>query len=135
MLQDTLYLHLKKEVYGQNGLFSSGVTGTNAATVLAALGNEVRFYKNNVMYTDAAYIKHFGEAYTPIVETTVTSPQSYLGRYGVVRNNWYELNVTKVGIGSPVIPDDDGNLDEEEAYMNVQINVLSWAKRSQDVDL
>lgn len=133
-LDDGVIFDSAEKLYGQNGLFSNGVTETNAAAVLAALGNEVRFYKNNVMYTDAAYIKHFGEAYTPIVET-VTSPQSYLGRYGVVRNNWYELNVTKVGIGSPVIPDDDGNLDEKEAYMNVQINVLSWAKRTQDVDL
>ena len=123
------------DLYGDDGLFSSGVDENNAVIVLDALGGEVRYYKNNVMYTDAAYIKHFGETYTPIVEAGLTDHQSYLGRYGVVRNNWYELNVTKVGIGSPVIPDEPGNLDEEEAYMNVQINILSWAKRSQDVDL
>lgn len=122
------------ELYGDNGLFATGVDSKNAQTILELLGEEVRFYKNNVMYTEAAYIKHFGEVYTPIIES-IASPQSYLGRYGVVRNNWYELNVTKVGIGSPDIPDDSGDLDEDEAYMNVQINVLSWAKRSQDVDL
>ena len=43
--------------------------------------------------------------------------------------------MNSVSIGSPVIPDDDGKLDEEEAYINCQINVLSWAKRTQNVDL
>lgn len=123
------------QLYGTDGLFSTGVTSSNAADVLEKLGGEVRFYKNNVMYTEAAYIKHFGEYYTPLKAEALGTNESYLGRYGVVRNNWYELNVTKVGIGSPVIPDDGGNLDEDEAYMNVVINILSWAKRTQNVEL
>lgn len=123
------------QLYGTDGLFSSGVSESNAADVLEKLGGEVRFYKDNVMYTEAAYIKHFGEYYTPLKTEALGANESYLGRYGVVRNNWYELNVTKVGIGSPVIPDDGGNLDEDEAYMNVVINILSWAKRTQSVEL
>lgn len=120
------------DLYGTNGLFSAGVNETNAASVLAKL-QEVKFYKDNVMYAGSAYIKHFGEYYTPNPGTNTGG--SLLGRYGVLRNNWYELNVTKVGIGSPDIPDDTGTLDEEESYINVEINILSWAKRQQSVDL
>lgn len=120
------------DLYGTNGLFSAGVDESNAASVLAKL-QEVKFYKDNVMYAGSAYIKHFGEYYTPNPGTNESG--SRLGRYGVLRNNWYELNVTKVGIGSPDIPDDTGTLDEEESYINVEINILSWAKRQQDVNL
>lgn len=120
------------DLYGTNGLFSAGVDESNAASVLAKL-QEVKFYKDNVMYAGSAYIKHFGEYYTPNLGTNTDG--SLLGRYGVLRNNWYELNVTKVGIGSPDIPDDGGNLDEDESYINVEINILSWAKRQQDVEL
>lgn len=120
------------ELYGPGGLFLTGVNETNAAGVLEKL-QEVKFYKNNVMYAGSAYIKHFGEHYTPNPGTNTGG--SLLGRYGVLRNNWYELNVTKVGIGSPDIPDDTGTLDEDESYINVEINILSWAKRQQDVNL
>ena len=116
-------------------LFTAGVTSTNAQTVLNALGGNIRFYDDGVMFFHAATIKHFGEEYTKLKESALETNESYLGRYGVVRNNWYELNVNTVGIGLPVIPDDDEKLDEEEAYINCQINVLSWAKRSQSVDL
>ena len=116
-------------------LFTAGVDEGNAQTVLDALGGNIRFYDDGVMFFHVAAIKHFGEEYTALKEGTLAANESYLGRYGVVRNNWYELNVNSVSIGSPVIPDDDGKLDEEEAYINCQINVLSWAKRTQNVDL
>ena len=60
----------------------------------------------------------------------------YLGRYGVVRNNWYNVEVSGVlNIGSPVIPDpDDTKWDDEpepENYLDVKINVVAWQKRNQ----
>ena len=127
----------KESLYsGEDRLFSVGVDASNAETIFNLLGDNIRYYKDNVMFYSGAYIEHFGDEYTAVQDPiAVTQPKSYLGRYGVVRNNWYELNVLSVGIGSPTIPEDPGDLDEEEAYMNVQINILSWAKRSQDVDL
>lgn len=121
------------ELYGESGLFSKGVDATNAEAVLGFL-TKVRYYKNNIMYYGQTVIEHFGDNGTKLVET-LPANASYLGRYGVLRNNWYEMNVTKVGIGSPSIPDDDGKFDEEEAYINCRINILSWAKRTQNVDL
>ncbi len=60
----------------------------------------------------------------------------YLGRYGVLRNNWYELTVKKVlNIGEPVIPT-PGDIwdDPTNSYLAVDIKILSWAKRGQEVE-
>lgn len=70
------------------------------------------------------------------------SAANYLGRYGVVRNNWYNLQVTGVKIiGTPYIENITTDLnkftpdDEMKTYITVNINILSWAKRDQDVTL
>lgn len=99
-------------------------------------------------------IKHFGDQLTPwnTWETDPNKPSAggidqiypttnrdanYLGRYGVVRNNWYELNIKSVKRpGKPGINTPDNTPDDElDSYISVSINILSWAKRSQDVDL
>ena len=65
------------------------------------------------------------------------SNANYLGRYGVVRNNWYELTINNVKkLGKPGINTPDNTPDDElDSYISVSINILSWAKRSQYVDL
>lgn len=86
-----------------------------------------------------ARIKHFGDALTkwesgPYGENNL----EYLGRYGVLRNNWYELTVQSVsGPGYPSVPEVKPNTpdDEDDNYINVSVKILSWAKRSQTVDL
>lgn len=65
---------------------------------------------------------------------------NYLGRYGLVRNNWYDLSIGKIlKVGSSTPPDftsDDHPDDElDEVYIMAQINILSWAKRPQSWDL
>lgn len=61
----------------------------------------------------------------------------FLGRYGVLRNNWYDLGINSIsGVGSPIVPDAPGTPDDElESFISVRINVLSWAKRTQREDL
>ena len=60
-----------------------------------------------------------------------------MGRYGVVRNNWYELEVNSIkGIGYAVIPPTNKVPDDVlDQYISVKINILSWAKRSQSEEL
>lgn len=68
---------------------------------------------------------------------TKTAEENYLGRYGMVRNNWYDVTVNAFSrIGSPVDP--SGNVENPEYpddnltdYISVKIHVLSWAKRTQ----
>lgn len=86
-----------------------------------------------------ARIKHFNEL-TPWTPGTGygTDNAAYLGRYGVLRNNWYELSVNKVsGLGYPDVPEVKPTVpdDENDQYINVSVKILDWAKRSQSVDL
>lgn len=87
-----------------------------------------------------ARVKHFGDALTEWKsgENYGTDNGKYLGRYGMLRNNWYELTVGNVyGPGYPGVPPVDPTLpdDENEKYLSVSVKILSWAKRSQSVDL
>ena len=86
-----------------------------------------------------ARIKHFNEM-TPWTPGTAygSENEKFLGRYGVLRNNWYELSVNKVsGLGYPDVPEVKPTLpdDENDQYISVSVKILSWAKRSQNIDL
>lgn len=97
---------------------------------------EIRYYKGGESYYYAAIIRHFSDTETPWSDGEAYEIQ-HLGRYGVVRNNWYEINVKSIsGPGEPGIvkPEDEPD-DAAEGYIRAEINVLSWAKRSQGVDL
>lgn len=118
---------------------------------------EITKYEGGVSYY-AIPIKHFGDASTPWTAKTdqnqaVTgeaypatgtykydSP-SFLGRYGMVRNNWYELDVQSFkGLGYPVKPNFEDELDLSDdnnpvkKYIGVETHILSWAKRTQSVN-
>ena len=86
-----------------------------------------------------ARIKHFGDDLTNWESGTYDEKNlEYLGRYGVLRNNWYELTVQSVsGPGYPSVPEVKPNTpdDEDDKYINVSVKILDWAKRSQDVNL
>lgn len=143
----------------QSVTFEGETSSKTAGDAFIAIKN---YFGKITVYTDGyAYypvlIKHFGDQLTPWniegtgKEWSTTQPSTnniypstdeerdanYLGRYGVVRNNWYELSVNKVlRPGSPVINSPSTNPDDElNSYISVSINILSWAKRSQDVDL
>lgn len=112
-------------------------------------GIKVATYEKGISYYPVR-IKHFGDDLTPwkssedplpTVNTgaypTAHQAANYLGRYGVLRNNWYNIDVTGIKkLGSPVVPEVTGDTDDElAAYISVKINVLSWAKRTQGVIL
>lgn len=95
-------------------------------------------YENGESYY-IARIKHFGDALTPWNSGVYgTDNLAYLGRYGMLRNNWYELDVQNVsGPGYPDVPDVKPNIpdDEDDKYIKVSVKILKWAKRTQKVDL
>lgn len=86
-----------------------------------------------------ARIKHFGDVLTPWSSGNYGSDNlSFLGRYGMLRNNWYELTVSSVsGPGYPSVPEVKPNTpdDEDDKYISVSVKILKWAKRTQDVKL
>lgn len=121
---------------------SSKVTDDNVDKINKKLGlsaeTGISTYLNGEAYY-IARIKHFNEM-TPwnAGEVYGSKNEKYLGRYGVLRNNWYELSVNKVsGLGYPDVPEVKPTLpdDENDQYISVSVKILSWAKRSQKIDL
>ena len=85
-----------------------------------------------------ARVKHFSSLKWQSGEYYGDNNDKYLGRYGMLRNNWYELKVGNVyGPGYPGVPPVDPTQpdDENEKYLSVSVKILSWAKRSDTVDL
>lgn len=120
-------------------------TPLNAADVVAAVSarlGSIDKYNNGESYYFVR-IKHFGDDLTPWANGSLNvgtdvypepdAAANWLGRYGVLRNNWYDISVTGVkGLGSSTVPDVTTDTDDElKSYIAVQINVLSWAKRTQ----
>lgn len=119
-------------------LFKDGaVTGDSDAFSELTDALMIKVYDPSATYYEIP-IKHFGDALTPWTTGSYgTNEKAYLGRYGVVRNNWYEINIKSVsGPGDPVPPTPDGGqIDKDTRYISFTIKILSWAKRSQDVHL
>lgn len=107
-------------------------TSTDAAVGLSTYESGVSYY--------VARVKHFNELtpWAPSNDTYAGNNANWLGRYGVLRNNWYELSVSSVsGPGYPDVPkvnptDPD---DENKQFINVEVKILKWAKRSQQIEL
>lgn len=126
--------------------------GTFTTDFNKALPNIVR-YKGGVAYY-AVRIKHFGDSDTPwnkdgqdvkpggnsLIYPNPSAGASdgwFLGRYGVVRNNWYDISVNSIQtLGDATIPAFTNYPDDVlENYISVSINVLSWSKHTQGADL
>lgn len=119
-----------KEINDKLGL----IDGAGHAEAMVGINT----YAQGVTYY-IARVKHFGSL-TPwnSGESYGTDNGKYLGRYGMLRNNWYELTVGNVyGPGYPGVPPVDPTQpdDENEKYLSVSVKILSWAKRSDTVDL
>ena len=131
-------LNGNKKIKGLLTVNDAAISDDQAQALYNNLG-EIRFYKDGAAYYNTVLIRHFSDDYTDVVwdASKPTYGEKHLGRYGVLRNNWYEINITSIsGPGDPEIidPGTDPN-DDDKGYIRAQINVLSWAKRSQDVDL
>ena len=129
-----------------NAKYTTGAAPTVTADITNIMKTiKVATYENGISYYPVR-IKHFGDELTPWKSTenplptvstgaypTDNQAANYLGRYGVLRNNWYNIDVQGIKkLGSPVVPEVTGDTDDElAAYISVKINVLSWAKRTQ----
>ncbi len=127
-----------------------------SSTLESTINNAIKisYYASGLAYYPVL-IEHFGGDLTPwgvkvftnsengesypdaAFDTNDTAEQDWLGRYGVLRNNWYDITITGVQkVGYPTIPDTPEESDDPvDSYIAVKINVLSWAYRSQEVTL
>lgn len=122
------------------GAIPEGLQAANNEAIIADVNaaHKIAYYKGGVSYYPVM-IKHFGDDLTPWSNGEVygSNNADFLGRYGVLRNNWYSINVTGIkNIGDPEVPKVYGTPDDpSESWISVTINILSWAKRSQSVEL
>ena len=154
---------------GVQAILDAAAEAANTAIILREYKNGEMWYEARIQHfadpTSPGYTAtSFGQTDTDLApwnkwETTdkpssgnvdfsypgTNSEKNYLGRYGMVRNNWYDIEVTGFKkLGKPVDPSGkinnpdvdypdtpdtpDDNITE---YISARIHVLSWAKRTQ----
>ena len=142
---------------------ASGTAGATAFDLLETTGLAtyinanvtLKFYDDGYCYYRVP-IRHFTDAETPWASSstmnnntpaqaysvvggfaadTEAAANAYLGRYGVVRNNWYTINITSVThIGSPVIPPLTTAADDRvEQLLNATLSISGWERHEQDL--
>ena len=138
-------------------------SGSTGATAFASLAlNEyiadnitLTFYDDGYCYYRVP-VRHFNDTQTPwasaptMTDNTTTQAYSttaatavggstadatFLGRYGMVRNNWYTIGITGVThVGSPVIPSLTTDADDRiEQLLNATLNIASWTTNTGDL--
>ena len=137
-----------------DGTVSSAVT---TAITTAQGDNVVNLYKDGYAYYNVR-IKHFGDVETPwspsgayVTKPGTTTEQIYkvsdanygdnyfLGRYSIVRDNWYKLSITgitKLGSATPPTVKGDPTPDDEieqEYYISAHVHILPWVIRNQSI--
>lgn len=145
----------------QNDLTSDQQTALQTAIDGGIAAYVLNFYADGYAYYNIR-IQHFGEYETPWSSTepfqtvapgttvqqiygvgetpTDKSDARFLGRYGVVRDNWYKLSVdaiTKIGSAEPVDVKGTGKDtpdDEIENFISVHVHILPWVIRNQSVN-
>ena len=129
---------------------SAGANAFDALNLKTYCDNNIKilFYEHGWCYY-RVLIRHFDDTQTPwssaasmsgntttqVYGTGDTATENYLGRYGVVRNNWYNINIKSVThIGSPIIPalTDDAD-DKVEQLLNATLTISGWEGHEQSL--
>ncbi len=132
---------------------SSAISSEESTGVNSTINDlmKISYYKEGICYY-AVPIQHFGDDLTPWDAETIfndasnttkasypgdDAAQNWLGRYGVLRNNWYDLEISGItNIGSPNRPPVPDEYDDPiNTWVGVTVNVLSWTYRTQSVTL
>ena len=124
-----------------------GVTAFTNLNLISYFANNIalKFYENGYCYY-RVLIRHFDDTLTPWASaasmtdnSTATvyggDAASYLGRYGVVRNNWYNISINSIThIGSPIIPALTTNADDKvEQLLNATLHISGWEGHEQNL--
>ena len=125
----------------------AGATAFDALDLVSYFTNNIslKFYDDGYCYY-RVLIRHFDDTQTPWASTasmtdntTATvyggDAEKYLGRYGVVRNNWYNISINSVThVGSPIIPALTEDADDKvEQLLNATLSISGWEGHKQDL--
>ncbi len=152
------YRRLKDVTFKTNDAFASAPVWDTKEAVIADANSyyAIAEYKGGVNYYDLRF-KHFaGVDFNDIndlapwnpadltVANTTNTAEAYPGfdaakwlrRYGMVRNNWYDVTVGAFNrLGKPEVPSADVSTPDDEKkteqWISFKVNILAWAKRTQ----
>lgn len=123
---------------GQASEASKAPAKINEAIKKALTDNPPTVYYNGYCYY-VVPIRHFAKG--EVADYTGGEYQpNHLGRYGIVRNNYYQITINDITQpGEPITdPTVDPSIDKDDETnyrINVSIKVLSWKIRTQEVTL
>lgn len=133
-----------KAVDGLEVFAMTGVNTFGTENIVADFQADLTTYLANTTNTASRYNGGANIYFIPIEHNAIAGvDKDDEGYYGVVRNHWYKLDVskfTKVGHGlydpddstTEIIPDDP---EDPLYYLSAKINILSWRVISQNVEL
>lgn len=129
----------KLEINGTPAGFKAALKAALASMTVDAQGdvaasgtfNGIKAYKDGACYYQTNLIRHFNDSQS--------GKDMGYGRYGVVRNNIYKINISKISQpGEPDVvneKDDDENDDPTKVFVAFDITVNPWIVRTQDISL
>ena len=134
-LSDAICSDVYSAVNTANGNITQYVGGVSYYHIkIKHFGNDLTPWNNGEFTTKPA-----GNTISTIYPSDVNQDGNYLGRYGVLRNNWYHLTVNSIRFLGDAVPHTGSwpnNPDDEvDEYIAFKIYVLSWAKRTQNENL
>lgn len=136
------YKLVKVSYFPTEGGAQKDLSGASLDAFHSSMGR-IQKYDKGVCYYEI-FVRHFTDeegGYAPADGTPWVKEGEYaqaqLGRYGVVRNNWYTVTINSIKEpGEPTIPiDPEEPVDTETAYINCSIEISAWAKRDHSIDL
>lgn len=121
-------------------VFDGTVSDADLTQIQTALG-KIQVYTGGECYY-VGRVRHFVDLANPDTWPAGGRTDSFydatkdLGRYGIVRNNWYQLTVNTISQpGSPDVPQPQPEWDDvNNYYIDCTINILSWAVRTHGFD-
>ena len=147
-LSDQIYARMSAAATAQGKTVGADFAAITLAE-LDAIANGGEYSQPDATAGETVGVEYFqkGVCYYNILirhDDAITGTMA-LGKYGVVRNNWYTLTINSVKQpGTPWIPDTTDptdpekpgeNDDDAEAYLSVSITINPWTTWSQGVDL
>ena len=104
----------------------------NAGTITKSfVAYDIKGYNKGVCYYQTNLIRHF--------DNSMSSEDMGYGRYGVVRNNIYKINIKKISQpGEPTVVNekDNGKKDDpSKVFVAFDVTINPWIVRTQDISL
>ena len=95
------------------------------------VSHDIKGYKDGVCYYQSNLIRHFND--------DQSSAAMGYGRYGVVRNNIYKINIKSISQpGEPTVvndKDNDKKDDPSKVFVSFDVTINPWIVRTQDIAL